>query len=166
MSKNKNKNKGEQTTERVATAPKIRKPRGPMAPLPERICEKAGKVLKIAQEIAKLTASRGAPQSVRDEAQSFVGLVQAWVSALTNLKDSGWEPTTATAKVAIVEGDLIKIIDEHLARYSYIDGLLEGRVQLVAGEVVQLNKMKVEVALKDTEGKFYGFAPRRYLTHR
>jgi hypothetical protein len=168
MSKNKNKNKDKDVSaEGAATTTKApRKARAPLGPLPERLCEKADKIHAAVSDMAQQLVKRGAPQSAREAALAFVAQVEAWREIFFTLKSSGWEPVAASAKVAIVEGDPIQIVAEHVARYSFIEGLAEGKVQLVAGSVVQTSKLLVEIMLKDTEGKFYGYAPRRFLAHR
>jgi hypothetical protein len=168
MSKNKGKNKGgEGSTEAAASAPKaLRKAMPPRPPLPERLCNKADKIYEMVTGMGKELAARGAPMAIRDATSAFVVRVEAWRESFFTLKSSGWVPLEKSAKVVIVEGDPIKIVDEHLARYSFIEGLADGRVQLVAGSVVQVNRFQVDVMLKDTEGKFYGYAPRKFLVRR
>jgi hypothetical protein len=172
MSKNKNrgnkdnKDRDASSAEAPASTPKTRKPMPPRGPLPERLCNKADKIYSMATEMAKELSSRGAPKEKCDAATAFVVQVEAWREGLFALKSSGWVPSDKAVKSVIVEGDPIKIVDEHLARYSFIEGLAEGKVQLVAGSVVEVNRFQVDVMLKDTEGKFYGYAPRKFLTRR
>lgn len=164
----KNKNKGgnkESSGEGGASAPKApRKERAPLGPLPDRLAAKAEAVHGMVLDLAKQLATRGAPQSARDAAAAFVDQVAQWKEIFIGLKTAGWEPSSASAKAPIVEGDPIKILDEHVGRYAFV---FEGQpdVQLVAGAVVTNGKI-IEVMLKDTHGKFYGYAPRRFLAHR
>ena len=142
-------------------------PRAPRGPLAERLAFKADKVHSLASEIAKVMESRGAPKDNCDAAKAFLGQVEEWREKIFALKSSGWEPSSKSVKVAIVEGDPIQIMSEHLARYGFIDGLVEGRVQLVAGSVVEVSRFQIDVMLKDAEtGKFYGYAPRKFLERR
>jgi hypothetical protein len=166
MSKNKNKNKDKDVPAEGAAPKAPRKARAPLGPLPERLCEKADKIHAAASDMAQQLVKRGAPQSAREAALAFVAQVEAWREIFFGLKSTGWEPVSASVKAPIVEGDPIQIVAEHVARYSFIEGLAEGKVQLVAGSVVQTSKLLVEIMLKDTEGKFYGYAPRRFLAHR
>jgi hypothetical protein len=171
MSKSKNKGKdkeGAVSAESGSSAPKApRKARSPMGPLPVRLCTKAEKVFALVTEMAKDLASRGGPQQACDAASAFAVQAESWRKVFLDLKDSGWEPVAAGVKQPIVEGDPIKILDEHLGRYQlFIEGLLDGTTQLVAGAVEQVNRMLVQVMLKDTNGKFYGYAPRQFLTRR
>ena len=167
MSKNKNKGSNKEPSgEGTASTPKIRKVRGQLAPLPERLCGKARTVLDMATDMAKQLSSRGAPQSACDAAAAFVVQADEWRKIFEGLWSAGWEPSSVSAKAPIVEGDPIKILDEYLARYAFVfEGQPEGSVQLVAGAVVTNGKI-VEVMLRDTNGRFYGYAPRRFLAHR
>jgi len=171
MSKNKNRGKDKDkdtgTAEAGTSTPKApRKAMPPRGPLRERLCIKADKIYTQVSEIASDLTKRGAPRETCDAATAFVAQVEAWREVLFALKASGWEPSSTAAKAPIVEGDPIKIADEHLARYAFIEGLAEGRVQLVAGAVVEVNRFQTDVMLKDTEGKFYGYAPRKFLARR
>jgi hypothetical protein len=160
---------GEPSDKVEDTAPKpvkTRKPRSPLGPLPVRLCEKADKVYAMVAEMAKQTASRGAPEAVCSVASAFLAQVETWRDVFYGLKTSGWVPSASVAKDAIKEGDLIRILPEHEGRYSFIDGLADGTVKLVAGSVDQVNKMIVQVMLKGEDGKFYGYCPRQYLTRR
>ena len=156
----------EEASTSVPRAP--RKARSPLGPLPVRLCEKADKVHKMASDVVKQVTSRGAPQSVCEAATAFLAQVETWRDVFFSLKTTGWEPSSKTVKEPIVEGDKIQIMPEHLARYSFIEGLAEGNVKLVAGSVEAVNKMLVQVMLKGEGegGKFYGYCPRQYLTKR
>ena len=165
MSKKKS-HTGVPQTEAGTSAPKTRRASKPRGPLPERLCEKADKVHTMVATMAKELASRGAPQDVRGTTTAFLTQVETWRESFFALKNSGWAPASKAGKVAIVEGDPIKIVDEHASRYTFIPGLAEGTTLLVAGAVVQTSKLQVDIMLKDTEGKFYGYAPRRFIERR
>jgi len=151
----------------TSAAKPTRAPRAPRGTLPERLVGKADKVYSLVSEMGKEMAARGAPKDSSDAVTAFLGQVEVWREKIFALKSSGWVPSEKKGKVAIVEGDPIQIVSEHLARYSFIDGLAEGRVQLVAGAVVQVSRFQIDVMLKDAaDGKFYGYAPRKFLAHR
>ena len=150
----------------AAVAPKTRKPRGLLPPLPQRLCDRASKVCVTAGEISTILAARGAPQEYVEAAATFATSATALKQAMDRLNESGWTPIRTGDKAEIVEGDPIKILDEHIARYFFIDGLAEGRVRLVAGSVDQINKRLAQVMLKDEAGKFYGYCPRQLLSRR
>jgi hypothetical protein len=169
MSKNKKsrqENASSETGTTATSAPKTRRASKPRGPLAVRLAEKADKVYSMVAATAKELASRGAPQETRGTTMAFLAQVETWRDSIFALKSSGWEPAAKSGKVAIVEGDPIKIVDEHVARYAFIEGLVEGRTLLVAGAVVQVSKLQTDIMLKDTEGKFYGYAPKRFLELR
>jgi hypothetical protein len=168
MSKNRNKgNKDKDSPAEAGTAtPRSRKPQAPRGPLPERLCLKADKIYSMVTEISKSLITRGAPKDTSDAASAFVVQVEGWREKLFALKNSGWEPATKAGKAPIVEGDPIEIVAEHQSRYAFIEGLVDGTTKLVAGAVVQVSRLQVEIMLKDTNGKFYGYAPRRFVARR
>jgi len=143
-----------------------RAPRPPLPPLSQRLRDRADKVYDMVAEISKVLADRGAPQEYVDVAAAFVSQVEGWRAMFMPLQLSGWEPFKAGDKVEISEGDKIQILPEHASRYSFIEGLAEGETKLVAGAVDQINKRAVQVMLKSEDGKFYGYAPRQFLTKR
>ena len=142
------------------------RPRGPLPPLAQRMCNTADKVYESVSDLAKTLVTRGAPKPVSDAAAAFVAEVEKWREIFFTLKNSGWEPVASNANAPIVEGDPIQILPEHIGKYAFIVGLSEGSVQLVAGSVDKISKMNTQVMLKDTEGKFYGYAPRKILDRR
>jgi len=167
--KNKGHDKPSTSTESgtsVTSASKPRALRKPRGTLLEQFANKADKVYSMVSEISKELMTRGAPKETCEAATAFLVQVEGWREKIFGLKSSGWEPVSKGVKVPIVEGDPIKIADEHLSRYSFIEGLAEGKVLLVAGSVVEVSRFQVDVMLKDTEGKFYGYAPRKFLAHR
>jgi hypothetical protein len=166
MSKNKGsekKNGGTEKSETVAAPRKQRAPQKPRGTLVERMVAKADLIYTMITLSAKQVAEKNAPSDVIKAANDFVAQAEIWREKFFGLKTIGWNPVKAVAdKGPVAEGDSITIASDQKEIYNFIDGLMDGTANLVAGTVLTSGK-KQRVLVKARDGRAYGFVQRSHL---
>lgn len=152
-------------TSDTPTTTEGKKERKPMGTVQERLVEKAEYIKSEATLMLKLAIGRGAPENTVAAVQQLLAEADMSLGAMVALKESEWQPTdkkkTAAPMKTVNKGDKIVILKDYVSKYSYIPGLTEGSISLVAADV-QVAGRFTQVLLKAGES-VYGWAPRSHV---
>jgi len=122
-----------------AAAPLVKK----MPTVAERMRAKAKTARSLLEDLAVLAKRTVAPQEIVEKSQALgseIGFLQSIIGALDT---SGWQPAKLVPLKDLAEGDAITVAPKHRETYSFVPGLADGTVKLVAGTIVRSSNGRI-----------------------
>jgi hypothetical protein len=132
----------------------------------ERLIGRSDSMYALGSELVRRLKDRNAPVDIISKAEAYIPVLEQFRELFFGLRDSGWVPVQRGSRQEFVEGARVGILKDQIERYSFIPGLAEGTVRLVADRLFERGTTHkyVEVLVKDAEtGAVYGLIPKRHL---
>jgi len=156
-----------------AAAPTVKK----SLTVAERMRAKAKTACALLEDLAVLAKRTGAPADIVEKASALSTEISELQLSTALLVTSGWQPVKIAALKDLAEGDAITVAPKHRETYSFVPGLADGTVKLVAGAITRSSNGRIlRVLLKrpaveadehyakgDVLEAVYGFAPLAHL---